>query len=41
MELQKQESTFKKQKDEDHDRETKYVINKQDEMAGILIELDV
>jgi len=38
--LQKQESTFKKQKDEDHDRETKYVINKQNEMAGVLIELD-
>jgi len=40
-ELQKQESTFKKQKDEDHERETKYIINKQNEMAGILIELDV
>jgi len=40
-ELHKQESTFKKQKDEDHERETKYIINKQNEMAEILIELDV
>jgi len=39
-ELQKQESTFKKQKEEDHQRETQYVINKQNEMADVLIELD-
>jgi len=39
-ELQKQESTFMKQKEEDHQRETQYVINKQNEMADVLIELD-